>query len=261
MDLSVLLKRHKPEADIETAAGGAASTAKKFKGNVGEDADAAEDGLMAVEQALRQKDLQFAVNILLKMACQHAQLLRDMAASEWVSMILPTGALVVAAGREAGKMYAQCAQISTAKPHLGPPHLYIVRAAYKCLCEAEAVKTTAADSHVILSRLYEQFMSNKSVSMTVFGLLFRHFRLKKCYNDQYTRVQFSIADQVTLKNNLNEDITYSKLELEQATIHAMEAMGGKLKLGTAPQGHLENMAQKLLDRNKTGGRGKGKGRG
>ena len=89
----------------------------------------------------------------------------------------------------------------------------------------------------------------------------RHFRLKKCFNDQYTRVQFAVSDQITLRGKAKEsdvedsDLTFSKLELEQGAIQALEAMGGKLKLGTAPQGHLETLAQKLLDKSK---KGKGK---
>ncbi|CAK0828433.1 unnamed protein product [Prorocentrum cordatum] len=86
-------------------------SAKKASG-VGQFADDAEDTLQAFEWALRSKDPQHAINVLLKMACQHAQQLRDLASSEWLSAVLPTKATVVVKGRAAGKHYSEAAQIA-----------------------------------------------------------------------------------------------------------------------------------------------------
>ncbi|CAK0862843.1 unnamed protein product, partial [Prorocentrum cordatum] len=163
VDLSELQKRRKPDAGAEPAAGGVASVANKLECNVGEDAGAAEDGLMAVEQALRQRGLQLAVNILLEMARQRAQLLRDTVASERAGMVPPTAAPVIAAG----------GQDDSGRLSLSSQ-----------------------------SSFYEQFISNKSASMTAFGLLCRHFRFAKCRDDQGARALLSIADQIALKTSV-----------------------------------------------------------
>ncbi|CAK0819640.1 unnamed protein product, partial [Prorocentrum cordatum] len=119
-------------------------------------------------------------------------------------------------------------------------------------------------AHTLMDAFYKKFVSGASVSEM--GLMVRHFRLKKCYNDEYTRVQFSIADQMCIpQTESSVEICHSKLEIEQATLQLMETMGGKAKFGAAPQGHLESLAQKLIDKTKasksTGARGsKGGGR-
>ncbi|CAK0883475.1 unnamed protein product, partial [Prorocentrum cordatum] len=240
MDLDELLKKHKrPEPEGQ---GNGADAPPRKKQQVGELAGAAEDGLQEVEGALRARDMQTAISILLKMACMRAQVLRDLAASEWVCLIIPTACFMVAAGRHAGKQYAEAASIAAAKPMLGPPHLYI--------------------AHGILALFFEKFVLISAAAEL--GLVIRHFRLKICYNDDYTRLQFSFAGEVTVPlsgvaQGMPTENTISKLELEQAMVKMAQPEDAKLKLGTAPMGHLEAMAQRLIDKSKTAGRGKGKG--
>eukprot|EP00959_Pyramimonas_sp_CCMP1952_P031777 666644-Pyramimonas_sp.AAC.1 len=81
------------------------------------------------------------------MACQHAQLLRDMAASEWISVVTPTEADIVQVRRRTGKEYAQVAAIPAAKGDLASPHLYIARAAFRSLSESEEIQSKDANSH------------------------------------------------------------------------------------------------------------------
>ncbi|CAK0848782.1 unnamed protein product [Prorocentrum cordatum] len=66
--------------------------------------------MLRLEGALKSRDLQQAVTFLPKTARQHAQQLRDLAASEWISIVTPPTATSIVAAREAGKMYAAAAQ-------------------------------------------------------------------------------------------------------------------------------------------------------
>eukprot|EP00959_Pyramimonas_sp_CCMP1952_P057004 1190102-Pyramimonas_sp.AAC.1 len=71
MDLNELLKKRRRPGPEGQGNGADAPPSKKQQ--VGELADAAEDGLQEVEGALRARDMQTAVPILLKMACMRAQ--------------------------------------------------------------------------------------------------------------------------------------------------------------------------------------------
>ncbi|CAK0812180.1 unnamed protein product, partial [Prorocentrum cordatum] len=222
-------------------------------------ARSAEDAHGAVEGALRARDMQQAISILLKMACMHAQLLRDLAASEWVCLVIPTLSFLVVAGRGAGKMYAEAAAIAAAKPHLGPPHLYIARGVFKSMVESEKLQKSGTQAYQTLVLFYEKFVSISSAAEL--GLVIRHFRLKKCYNEEYTRLQFAIGGDVTVQladaQEGSPERHLSKLEVEQSIIKLAQLEDAKLKLGTAPQGHLETMAQRILDKTKQKGKGKG----
>ncbi|CAK0869495.1 unnamed protein product, partial [Prorocentrum cordatum] len=61
------------------------------------------------EGALKTRDLQQAVTFLPKTVRLHAQLLRDLADSEWISIVTTPTATTIVAAREAGKMYAEAA--------------------------------------------------------------------------------------------------------------------------------------------------------
>ncbi|CAK0853415.1 unnamed protein product, partial [Prorocentrum cordatum] len=67
------------------------------------------------EGALKTRDLQQAVTFLPKMVRLHAQLLRDLADSEWISIDTTPTATTIVAARKAGKMYAEAAQSPEAK--------------------------------------------------------------------------------------------------------------------------------------------------
>ncbi|CAK0885521.1 unnamed protein product [Prorocentrum cordatum] len=235
MDLGTLLKRHQPEG---AAAGG--------EGRAAEDAD---DCLAAVEGALKARDIQSVLNILLKMACQHAQLLRDMAASEWISVATPTETDIVKVGKDTGRQYAQVAAIQAATTDLGPPHLYIARGAFRSLSESAEIQQKEAASHQLVHTFYTKYVSGANAMEL--GLMIRHFRLRKCNNEEYTRIQFAISDGLAIpKVGTGKGVSMSKLEIEQAVVNFLVAVGGRMKLGAAPQGHLEQLAQKLLDKGK-----------
>lgn len=257
MDLELLIKKHKRKAGDGEDLGGAPSGKKKA--NLGDAADEAEDGLQQVEGALRARDMQQAISILLKMACMHAQLLRDLAASEWVCLVVPTLSFLVVAGRGAGKMYAEAAAIAAAKPHLGPPHLYIARGVFKSMVDSEKLQKLGTQAYQTLVLFYEKFVSISSAAEL--GLVIRHFRLKKCYNEEYTRLQFAIGGDITVQladaQGGPPERHLSKLEVEQSIIKLAQLEDAKLKLGTAPQGHLETMAQRILDKTKQKSKGKG----
>eukprot|EP00959_Pyramimonas_sp_CCMP1952_P129734 2713070-Pyramimonas_sp.AAC.1 len=93
--------------------------------------------------------------------------------------------------------------------------------------------------------------------MQELGLSICHYRCKECHNEDMTRLQFAIVDGVSLSSDSGEPTTHSKLIIENATVVLLRGMGGTLKKGTAPQGHLENLAQKMLDKHKLGGRRQG----
>ncbi|CAK0807401.1 unnamed protein product, partial [Prorocentrum cordatum] len=176
------------------------------KNRLGEMADAADDELAKVEGALKAKDIQQAVNIRLKMACAHAQQLKA-----------------------AGKECAEVTAIQELKSKVGPPHLYIARAAFKSLKEDEKVRQLLEPSQV-LTALHDQFLCK--ASMEDMGLVIRHFRVRKCYNEKFCRIQFSISGgfQVPLEGQS----VATKLLLEQSMIKALTHLGGKLKLGSTP---------------------------
>eukprot|EP00959_Pyramimonas_sp_CCMP1952_P286886 5999203-Pyramimonas_sp.AAC.1 len=101
MDLETMLKRHQPAAEAVAPSGGGAGAASggasahqeapdKKKQKLAEMAEAADEALLWAEGALKQKDMQQALMVLLKLSCQHAQRLRDLAASEWLSVLTPT---------------------------------------------------------------------------------------------------------------------------------------------------------------------------
>jgi hypothetical protein len=250
MNLDELLRGHKEKAQSPPDGEGQA----KKKGRVGTMADDADDELAKVEGALKAKDLQQAVSILLKMACMHAQMLRDLAASEWISVVAPVECPPIVASRAAGKKHAEVTAIQELKTKVGPPHLYIAQAAFKSLSEDDKVRTLL-EPHQVLKAFYEQFISKAATDEL--GLVIRHFRVRKCYNEKFVRLQFSIAEGFQIGMGENQPAV-TKLSLEQATIKALVHLDGRLKLGTAPVGHLELMAQKLLDRSKPKG---GKSRG
>eukprot|EP00959_Pyramimonas_sp_CCMP1952_P447552 9371293-Pyramimonas_sp.AAC.1 len=108
-----------------------------------------------------------------------------------------------------------------------------------------------------IEQFSEKFASVASVQEL--ALMIKHFRLEKCHSDECVRIQFSIADSLyTLAVDSRPEIFYSRLEIESATIIMLKDLGGKAKWGAAPQGHLGMMAQKLLDKTKTKGGGKGR---
>ena len=80
------------------------------KGRLADAADGAEDSLMAVEFALKDQDLKKAISILLKLSCHNAQLLRDLTASEWHTLVCDTDFAQVEAAKAAGKKYAEAAK-------------------------------------------------------------------------------------------------------------------------------------------------------
>ncbi|CAK0886479.1 unnamed protein product, partial [Prorocentrum cordatum] len=132
--------------------------------------------MLRLEGALKSRDLQQAVTFLPKLVRLHAQLLRDLADSERISIVTTPTATSIVAAREAGKMDAEAAQFPEAK-------------------------------------------------------------LRTRHNDQYTRMQFASADQITLKS-VNPDGPRET---------CLDVLGGRQKMGT---GHLESMAQKLPDKNR-----------
>ncbi|CAK0889097.1 unnamed protein product [Prorocentrum cordatum] len=69
--------------------------------------------MLRLEGALKSRDLQQAVTFLPKMVRLHAQLLRDLADSEWISIVTTPTATSIVAAREAGKMHAEAAQPRT----------------------------------------------------------------------------------------------------------------------------------------------------
>ena len=133
--------------------------------------------------------------------------------------------------------------------------MYIAHAVFKSMAGSEKMKTEASEAFEIMQRFFGKFVLNSSPSEL--GLVVRHFRLKKCYNEEYTRLQYAIAGDVAVPvPGVVEEMTertLSRLEVEQSIIKLCGVEGAKLKLGTAPQGHLESMAQKLLDKTKSGG--------
>ncbi|CAK0898022.1 unnamed protein product, partial [Prorocentrum cordatum] len=92
---------------------------------------------------------------------------------------------------------------------------------------------------------YTKFLSVASLEDQ--PLAIRHFRVRRCCNEKFMMPQFSSAEGFQIEGS---DLT--KLLLEQAAIGISTQLGGRLKLGSAPVGHLEQMAQKLLDRTKKG---------
>ncbi|CAK0819161.1 unnamed protein product [Prorocentrum cordatum] len=70
---------------------------------------------LRLEGALKSRDLQNAVTILPKMLRLHAQSLRDLADSVWISIVTTPTATSIVAVRKAGKMYAEAAQFPEAK--------------------------------------------------------------------------------------------------------------------------------------------------
>ncbi|CAK0846654.1 unnamed protein product, partial [Prorocentrum cordatum] len=143
MDLETLLKRHHPAAEAGAPSGGGAGAASgcasahqeapdKKKQKLAEMAEAADEALLWAVGALKQKDMQ-------------------------------QGLMVIKAGRAAGKQCSQAAQIEALKPQLGPPHLHIARAAYKCLAESTALQTNKPQAHLIADAFYRKFASVASV--------------------------------------------------------------------------------------------------
>ena len=256
MDLAALVELGKRKIE-DPGGGGEEGRGAKSRRSVAEAADAAEDTLHQVEGALKAKDVAAALSLLLKGFCMHSQLLRDLASVVWVSVILPTLSPIIVACRAAGKLYAEAAGLPTVKDKLGPPHLHMARAGFKCLVEAETSIKIGGEAMDCVKSFYQRFVL--SARMQELGLSLRHFRCKKCYNEDMTRLQFAVVDGVSLQfDSGGEPVTYSKLMIENAVVVLLRGMGGALKQGTAPQGHLETLAQKMLDRHKLGGKGRGK---
>ncbi|CAK0846808.1 unnamed protein product [Prorocentrum cordatum] len=236
LDLGALLQGHKAKAG-----GPADGGPPDKKGRIASMADDADEDLAKVEGALKAKDVQQALNILLNMACQHAQQLRDMAASEWISVVSPVESSPVVPAKQAGKQYAEVTAIQELKANVGHPHLYIARAAFKSLKEDEQVKTLLEPSQV-LSAFYDKCFS--VASQEELGLVIRHFRVRKCYNEKFCRIQFSIADgfQVPLGEG---QPGVSKLLLERALVKALVHLGGRLYSG--PKGLVRGAVARSAD--------------
>ncbi|CAK0843262.1 unnamed protein product [Prorocentrum cordatum] len=169
---------------------------------------------LRLEGALKSRDLQQAVTFLPKMVRLRAQLLRDLADSEWISIVTTPTATSIVAAREAGKMYAEAAQF----PEFKYPSAFVVQ--------------EAPQGHGLPRTFHQQFVCTETGSE-----LFFHLRLRTRHNDQYTRMQFANADQITLKS-VNPDGPRET---------CLDVLGGRQKMGT---GHLESMAQKLPDKNR-----------
>ena len=127
----------------------------------------------------------------------HAQMLRDLVASEWLSIVLPTSCPVVAAAKHAGKQYAEAAAIVESRGSLGPPHLHIGRAAFKSIVDSqECQQVQPSEMYTTVKLFYTRFMSVGKI--TELGLQLKHFRVKRCYNEEFSRIQFSLADAITV---------------------------------------------------------------
>eukprot|EP00959_Pyramimonas_sp_CCMP1952_P470186 9496234-Pyramimonas_sp.AAC.1 len=146
----------------------------------------------------------------------HSQLLRDVAAVVWVSVILPSISPIIVASRAAGKLYAEAAGLPSVKDKLGPPHLHIARAGFKCLVEAESSTKIGGEALEVVQLFYSKFVQKGQ--MQELGLSIRNYRCKKCYNEDMTRLQFAIVDGVNLQSDSGEPTTYSKLMIENATV-------------------------------------------
>ncbi|CAK0819296.1 unnamed protein product [Prorocentrum cordatum] len=145
-----------------------------------------------------------------------------MAASEWISIVSPVECSPVVAAKQAGKQYAEVTAIQELKAKVGPPHLYTARAVFKSLKEDEHV-TTLLEPSQVLSAFYDKFFS--VVSQEELGLVIRHFRVRKCYNENFCRIQFSIADGFHIPLGGGQP-GVSKLLMEQALVKALVHLGG-----------------------------------
>ncbi|CAK0830215.1 unnamed protein product [Prorocentrum cordatum] len=148
----------------------------------------------------------------------------------------------------------------TQRQHLGSPHLYIARAVFKSMFDSEKLKQKENQTYQAMVLFFGKLLLCSSAAEL--GLVIRHSACKKCYTDDYTRMQFMIAGDISVPTASGASDTatvrtLSNTEMEQVIIKAVQTEGGKFKFGTAPQGHLESLAQRLSVKTERG-RGKGK---
>ncbi|CAK0859549.1 unnamed protein product [Prorocentrum cordatum] len=223
VDLESPLARANGRKEGAAASGEEAPNKKKKLGQMAGDAD---EDLAKVEGALRGKDIASALSRVPARADTKGP------DSVRVDVARALGRLLHRERREDGGQVLRRGGSSSG------------RAAFKAMVDNEEAKGLA-EPYEAATAFYTKCLSVASLEDQ--ALVIHHFRVRRCYREKFMRLQFSIAEGFQIKGS-----ELTKLLLEQAVIRIPTHFRGRLKLGSAPVGHIEQMAPKLLDRTKRG---------
>lgn len=189
------------------------------------------------------------LQVLYKATLNSMQTQRQHGAVLATTYLLPTQEAPVQAALGAGADYDRHCKEGEAPA--GAPHMHISLAFLESLSAAGTLKHTAEGR--ILHKLTLAFADADTPEMI--GQVLPTFRVKECYKrpgaEALTKVEFAVHPLPLLPRNIIDDLEGMEGPLLAQTIRmaisqAMEQHQGKLKLGAAPRGELERVAQRQL---------------
>ncbi len=184
-------------------------------------------------------NLATTMQLMIKGQLQSAQAVRALAATAWLTCLLPHSAAAVVAALAAGTTYSETVGQRGVGHGLGPPHPHIALAAVEALRNVAGLDE---DSKTALN-LISQYLNAAGAQVT--ARLFTHFRVTPCFqkNDEDKRYKLNYTVN-PLFIGLPSPLTPSTVAAAIAS--ALVADGGVYKDGQAPAGQLERQLQKAL---------------
>eukprot|EP00928_Gymnodinium_smaydae_P033297 TRINITY_DN23889_c0_g1_i1.p2 TRINITY_DN23889_c0_g1~~TRINITY_DN23889_c0_g1_i1.p2 ORF type:complete len:278 (-),score=44.77 TRINITY_DN23889_c0_g1_i1:372-1097(-) len=197
-----------------------------------------------LEQAIEAKDMANIVEILLKMSCQHAELLRELSGCLWKCAVGSVDDPLLANVKDSMRAYNELEQ----KP--GLPHIQAFANAIDFMLDSP--KVTALNKRY-LATLWEQHILDKEPEDITEVVVF--FRLRKAYSEkgkpEMKKLLWAMGDHM-IKAGPQEmaEVTIEPpaIKLSKLFSNCLRDLGHEVKIGTPPKTHLERLAQRLLDK-------------
>ena len=171
----------------------------------------------------KEKDL---INVLTKLTLQNTQSIRDLQAAEYKFFLAKAASPAAAAIQAAGKSYHDKVTQLGREHKLGPPAVHQLTALIKVLM-------TDPSAPVEPKNIIQKYWADRVLQIPpeVLAQDVPVFRMRKTRVKEKVKIYFKLSDPV----------------IEEAVVKCMVALGGEHRVGAAPAGELERVAQKLLE--------------
>ena len=191
-----------------------------------------------LQEAKLSKEHAQITKVMVKALLSTLQATRELQSIVCEFFLLPTSAAPVTAGKEAFQIYGEAVREAGKGHKLGAPTLHGFGGFVTSLAEQSGDYNTLKEVAVKIYQTEQETLARA----------IRVFKLKKCYNDEVTRLVLAIDDQEAMKFTASDGVSPGqkpslRSELRQA-IRQIE--GCKVLLGQAPAGTLERLLQTVL---------------